>query len=101
MKSFRFISLLLGLLAITGVSGAAFAQPHGDRDRPRREEGGRSVVKVSLDQAVAMAERRYKAKVVRTETRERDGRTIYVLRLLNDEGRVWTVQVDASSGSIN
>ncbi len=55
---------------------------------------------VSMEQAVKMAEQRYKAKVVRAETQHNDGRTVYVLRMLNESGRVWTVRVDASSGSV-
>jgi uncharacterized membrane protein YkoI len=55
---------------------------------------------VSMDQAVKMAEQRYKARVVRAEA-QRDGvRTIYVLKLLNEAGHVWTVRVDAANGVI-
>jgi hypothetical protein len=54
----------------------------------------------SMDQAVKMAEQRFKARVVRAET-QRDGvRTIYVLKLLNDAGHVWTVRVNAANGVI-
>jgi uncharacterized membrane protein YkoI len=56
---------------------------------------------MSLDQAVSMVEKRYNARVVRTEVRTEGDRKIYVLRLLNDAGRVWTVRVDASSGSVS
>ncbi|HUI62457.1 MAG TPA: PepSY domain-containing protein [Steroidobacteraceae bacterium] len=55
---------------------------------------------LSLDQAIKMAEQRYKARVVRAESQQSEGRTIYVLRLLNESGRVWTVHVDAASGSV-
>jgi uncharacterized membrane protein YkoI len=55
---------------------------------------------VSMDQAVKMAEQRFKARVVRAES-QRDGiRTVYVLKLLNDAGHVWTVRVDAANGAI-
>jgi uncharacterized membrane protein YkoI len=53
-----------------------------------------------MDQAVKMAERRFKARVVRAESELSAGRTVYVLRLLNDSGRVWTVRVDASNGMV-
>ncbi|MBK7250337.1 MAG: PepSY domain-containing protein [Gammaproteobacteria bacterium] len=43
-------------------------------------------------------ERQFGARVVRAETREDRGRTVYVLRLLSPDGRVWTVRVDAQSG---
>jgi len=53
-----------------------------------------------MDQAVKMAEQRFKARVVRAESQQNEGRTVYVLRMLNDSGRVWTVRVDASNGAV-
>lgn len=67
----------------------------------RGREPARAGAMVSVDQAVAMAERRYKARVVRADTEQRGERRIYVLRLLSEEGRVWTVRVDAATGSMD
>ena len=67
------------------------------------EPAGRAVVAsatVSMDQAVKMVEQRYRARVVKAEAHKDNGRTVYVLRLLNDSGKVWTVRVDASDGSV-
>jgi len=55
---------------------------------------------VSMDQAVKMVERRFHARVVKAETERDNGRTVYVLRLLNDAGKVWTVRVDARDGVV-
>jgi uncharacterized membrane protein YkoI len=70
----------------------------------RATEGQRPIAiaaaSVSMEQAVKMAEQRFKAKVVRAETQQNDGQTIYVLRMLNESGRVWTVRVDASNGAL-
>jgi len=55
---------------------------------------------VSLDQAVKMAEQRFKARVVRAESQQDGGNTIYVLRMLNESGHVWIVRVDASNGAV-
>ena len=55
---------------------------------------------VSMDQAVKMVERRFHARVVKAETERDNGRTIYVLRLLSDAGKVWTVRVDARDGAV-
>jgi uncharacterized membrane protein YkoI len=55
---------------------------------------------VSMDQAVKMAEQRYKARVVRAEAQHDGVRTIYVLKMLNEAGHVWTVRVDAANGVI-
>jgi uncharacterized membrane protein YkoI len=102
MKTPRLPSYCLALLVVA----AACAQA-GERGEPHRgAEGGHGRIVladsgISLDQAVSMVEKRYKARVVRTETRNEGNRKIYVLRLLNDAGRVWTVRVDAASGSVN
>jgi uncharacterized membrane protein YkoI len=68
-----------------------------------RVEAPRTVVAsaaVSMDQAVRMVEERYHARVVKTQTQQDNGHTVYVMRLLNDSGKVWTVRVDAVSGSV-
>jgi uncharacterized membrane protein YkoI len=55
---------------------------------------------MSMDQAVRMVEERYHARVVKAEAERDEGRMMYVLRLLNDAGKVWTVRVDPASGSV-
>ena len=55
---------------------------------------------VSMEQAVKMTEQRYNARVVKAQTQKDDGRTVYVLRLLDDSGHVRTVRVDAATGSV-
>jgi len=57
--------------------------------------------RISLDQAVAMVLGRYGGKVIRAETRTRNGRTIHSIKLLTDDGRVRTVQVDGETGQIS
>jgi uncharacterized membrane protein YkoI len=53
---------------------------------------------ISLDEAVSRAERQYRARVVRTDVVDEDGRTVYVLKLLSEDGRVFTVRIDAATG---
>jgi peptidase YpeB-like protein len=53
---------------------------------------------ISLDEAVRRAEAQYRAKVVRTDVQDEDGRTVYVLKLLSEDGRVITVRIDAATG---
>jgi uncharacterized membrane protein YkoI len=57
--------------------------------------------KISMDQAVRLAQRRFRARVVRAETQRQGDRTIYVLRMLDGNGRVFAVRVDAASGAIS
>jgi uncharacterized membrane protein YkoI len=54
---------------------------------------------VSLDQAVAMVQAKYGAKSVRAITIDVNGRPVHEIRLRSADGsRVWTVQVDVTSG---
>lgn len=81
-------TFLLSLyLSVAGAAGAA--------DAVRSTGAG-----VSMEQAVHMVEQRFHARVVKAETQKANGRTVYVLRLLNDSGKVWTVHVDAASGAL-
>jgi len=69
----------------------------------RAEDSQRPIIlanNVSMDQAVKMAEQRFKARVVRAEAQREGDHTVYVLRMLNESGRVWTVRVDASNGAV-
>lgn len=54
----------------------------------------------SLDAVVARIQEELHARVVRADVQDSGGRRVYVLRLLNDAGRVWTVRVDAATGAI-
>jgi uncharacterized membrane protein YkoI len=91
--------MLTGLLA-----ESALAHRQGVVTAPespaRTDDEMRAHGAMSLDAAVQMVQQRYKARVVRAETRQEDGRTVYVLRLLNADGKVWTVRVDADSGKV-
>lgn len=96
----RFIGLAL-LLTGPGIAGASSDAPPPTPPTPH--EPGAIVltsVTLSMDQAVKMAEERYHARVVKAETQRDNGHTVYVLRLLSDAGKVWTVRVDAASGAV-
>ncbi len=75
-------------------------------DRPKQDspavgmrEQPRAVQTISLDRAISQVERRYKARVVRADKIQRGGKLVYELRLLSEEGRVWTVRIDAETGN--
>ena len=48
---------------------------------------------------MARAERRHDARAVRAEAISEDGRTVYRIRLLSADGRVFEVRVDARTGA--
>ena len=73
------------------VAGGSNAEEHEDVVGVYRDG-------ISLDEAVRRAEAQYHAKVVRTDVQDEDGRKVYVLKLLSDDGRVITVRVDAATG---
>lgn len=89
----------LGCLMAWGQAGAA------QSSAPQAPSEGHPPVAtppaMSLDRAVAVAEQHFKARVVRATEDDVDGHRVYVLRLLSDEGRVWTVRVDAQTGVMN
>jgi uncharacterized membrane protein YkoI len=61
-------------------------------------EAPRPAKPISIDDAIAMVEKRHKgARVVSQKKTDEGGRRVYVLKLLSDD-RAWTVKVDAESG---
>lgn len=92
--------------ALVVIAFAPMSQAHS---MPGRPPGGAAVEErgvvvdvphdgVSLDEAVRKAESQYRARVVRTEVQDEDGRKVYVLKLLSEDGRVITVRIDAATG---
>lgn len=95
----RYRLSLLALLPVLAMSGmpAAGAQNLIEK-RPRSEQSERA--RISLDQAVNMAESRYRAKAVKAQQTNSGDRLVYQIRLLNSDGKVWTVHVDAQTGQM-
>jgi uncharacterized membrane protein YkoI len=91
--------LCLALAAGTAVSGLAQAS-NREHDRYHDRGGDRAMGDraISLDEAVARAERRYDARVVRAEERRHGDRIENRIRLLGADGRVFEVRIDAESG---
>ncbi len=92
-----FPAVLLTLLALCAATMPAAARPASG------ERSGAIVLAaggISLNQAISMVEKRYNARVVRSDTRQEGDRKIYVLRLLDDRGNGQVVRVDAATGSI-
>lgn len=99
-KARRSIAVLLSL-SLAATAAVAGARPgagpgaglHGAQAAARA--GG-----LTLDEAVARVERKYDARAVRAEAKTQDGRTVYRIRLLSGDGRVFEVRVDAETGDI-
>lgn len=92
-------SLALGVLLLS-LAGWPFAAAQADPPRARGDDRPRAEPGLSLDAAVARVERQYRARAVRAEQDRRDGRVVYRIRLLRDDGRVFDVTVDAATGAV-
>lgn len=99
---------LLTIVACLAVSAGALAPAialGGDKDRYRdddrkrdRDDDRRHADRsLSLDEAMAQAEKRYRARAVHGEERRQGDRIVYRIRLLDKDGRVFEVSVDAGS----
>jgi hypothetical protein len=93
-------------IALACIGFAPFTQAH---NMPGQNAGGSNFVErpgamaafrdgISLDEAVSRAEQQYRARVVRTDVQDEDGRKVYVLKLLSEDGRVFQVRIDAATG---
>ena len=95
-RTLPILAVLLVALAGAGLpaaDAAAANRPRGDGDGHAQAEAA-----ISLDEAVARAERRYKARAVRAEEKRHGDRIEYRIRLLGDDGRVFEIRVDAATG---
>ena len=91
------LAVALAVLPGFAVSAPPWArEPRMERRAGEQRRGG-----LSLDQAVQEAEHRFRARVVRAGIVEANGRRLYVLKLLSEQGRVWTVRIDAETGVMN
>lgn len=103
-RLFRAIAWTAALACGLAAGGQALARPQppfeapatigeGALDIPLQRGGG-----LSLQQAIRIAESRYQGRVVRADTTVRNGRVVHEIRILGDDGRVRTVQIDAQGG---
>jgi len=76
------------------VPAESAAPAQRDQLFPTQRAGG-----VSLAQATAMAQSRFPGRVVRAETVQMGDRAVHEIRILDEEGRVRTVRIDAQTGS--
>ena len=93
MRSRLSAVLILILAQAMMVPTIASAQSLVDPRERINQSGG-----MTLDEAVRMVESRYRARAVKAETVESGGRRVHEIRLLNADGKVWKVRVDAETG---
>jgi len=89
---------LLGLLAGGLVAGAPLHAEPNDHDLARQalQQGKVLPLRTVLDKV----EREHQGQVLKIEFEQEDGRFIYEIRLLQQDGRLVKLEVDASSGQV-
>jgi len=93
----------LAIFLAAAVSAAQAAGPSAPVASPiiiSQASDTRDGHELSREQVVAMVQKRFNARVVRADTADEGGRRIYVMRLLSEGSKVWTVRVDAATGDI-
>jgi uncharacterized membrane protein YkoI len=108
-------ALLVALTLTLPLTALAFDTtdlPHKEKGKDRDRDNDRDrapslgmrepprLSAVPIDRVIEQVERRYQARVVRQEETNINGRRVYVLRLLSEDGRVRTVRVDAETGGM-
>lgn len=98
MKNLRrfFALLLLGFGVVVG--GVLHADDRSDHERARQalERGQVLPLRTVLDKV----EREYQGQVLKVEFEEEDGRFFYEIRLLQKDGRMAKLEVDATDGRV-
>ncbi|MFT3904995.1 MAG: PepSY domain-containing protein [Steroidobacteraceae bacterium] len=93
---FRLAGVGALLLCVAGLFNCASAL--ADKNDRRDNNPPRATAVMSRERIIEMAQKRFKARVVRADPIDIGGRPGYQLRLLSDAGRIWTVRVDARTG---
>ena len=90
--------VLLGLALGTG--SALHADERGGSDHELARQALRQGQVLPLRQVLDKIEREYQGQVLKIEFEEDDGRYIYEIRLLQQDGRMAKLKVDAVDGKV-
>lgn len=95
----QLLSALLLLIAVTGPgAGLTHAQTAASASNQSARTAG---AQIAAADAAEIVRRQYGGRVMGVKTLQRDGRVIYQVRILQDDGRMRTISVDGHSGKIS
>ncbi|WP_367066776.1 PepSY domain-containing protein [Oryzisolibacter sp. LB2S] len=95
------LSIPLALaLGAWGVGGALHAGEHEGRDHELARQALEQGQVLPLRQVLDKVEREYQGQVLKIEFEREDGRYIYEIRLLQRDGRMAKLEVDAVDGRV-
>ncbi|MCA1798931.1 MAG: hypothetical protein LC632_05580 [Xanthomonadaceae bacterium] len=93
--------MLRALLFAACVAVAAAATPPVWAASAASAYNAAPQMRVSLDQAVALARNQQAGRVVGAETRSRRGRIVHEVKILTAEGTVRVIRVDGETGRVS
>src|SRR5690625_1393689 len=92
---------LLRPLLLPAAAGPGTPLPHAQpTSYPNRTARAASCQVPAAGAAESVGEQ-YGGRIMDVQTRQRDGRIIYQVRVLQDDGRMRTINVDGQSGKIS
>lgn len=99
-RKLRFgVAAVAAALLVSGLAAPPVASAQrGPADAAGLAPAQRS--RVSLQQAITIATRRIKGRVVRADTIMLNGRPVHEILIIRDDGLVRTIRVDAETGAV-
>ena len=92
------VLLLAALSSLARRAGSACARDRWQRQRGAGRGWRRPTRRNLPRRGRAHGRGAVSRRVVRTDVEDEDGRKVYVLKLLSEDGRVITVRIDAATG---
>lgn len=93
------LALVLAL-ALTSSPADARANASSSYQLAQNAQGKEAQAQIKPARAAAIAKKRYGGKVMSIDSRKHDGRVIYRIKLLQEDGRLRNVRVDGRTGKI-
>ncbi|MDQ2076287.1 PepSY domain-containing protein [Marinimicrobium sp. ABcell2] len=89
------------MLIVFVSAGPGTAATYAQTAAPASVQNGTAAgAQIAAADAAEIVRKQYGGRVMGVEARQRDGRVIYQVRILQENGRMRTVRVDGNSGKI-
>lgn len=92
----------LGLMLLALCWAGLTLSPQAQGTQPLRlaQSEANSEARISASQAAAIVQKHYGGKVLNIQAKQKSGHMIYRIKILQDNGRIRTVGVDARTGKL-
>ncbi|QYJ75057.1 PepSY domain-containing protein [Shewanella sp. FJAT-52076] len=99
-RNMRIALLVLTVILLSASNPLWAADPRERVNLANDAQSQRSFVYSNAEQAAAAAQRKYQGKVIKVENRSKVNQASYRFKMVNDQGKVFFVTVDARTGSV-